>query len=86
MNQMDAAKAAFQKSVASPKDFPDKEEAQRRLAQIADPSGQAIDRPITETEALLKQQPNDPILISQLADAMKSRATPPRRPQATNKR
>lgn len=69
MNQMDAAKAAFQKSIASPTDFPDKAEAQRRLAQIADPSGQPVDRPIAETEALVKQQPNDPILISRLADA-----------------
>jgi len=76
MNQMEPAKSAFQKSIASPNDFPDKEEAQRRLAQIANPSGPSVDRPISETEALLKQQPNDPILITRLADAYEKQGDP----------
>lgn len=70
MGQGAAARAAFQQAALATVDFPDKAEVQRRLAQLEEPSGQAAgELPLSELEARLQQEPNDPLLLSRLAEA-----------------
>jgi tetratricopeptide (TPR) repeat protein len=68
MGQADAARAAFERAVQATSDFPDKNEAQRRLAQLQG-AGQTAELSATELEGLLKQQPNDIIVLRRLAEA-----------------
>ena len=69
MGQADAARAAFERSVQATGDFPDKNEAQRRLAQLQGAAGQTAELSVTELEGRLKQQPNDVIALQRLAEA-----------------
>lgn len=66
MGRTDAARAAFAKAVASADDFPGKDEARRRLAMLDTQKGQSI--PVSELEASLKEQPNDPLVLARLGD------------------
>ena len=69
MGQADAARAAFERSVQATGDFPDKNEAQQRLAQLQGAAGQTAELSATELEGRLKQQPNDLIVLQRLAEA-----------------
>ena len=69
MAQADAARAAFQKAIAAPGDFPSKAEAQSRLALLGDGSGTASSLTADQLEQLLQKQPNDLIARMRLAEA-----------------
>ena len=73
MGQAEAARSAFERALQTTGDFPDKSEAQRRLALLKESVGQATDLSTTELETLLKQQPNDPIVLGRLAAAYEKR-------------
>jgi tetratricopeptide (TPR) repeat protein len=76
MGQSDAARSAFERAAHASADFPGKDEAQRRLAQLQNsPAGQG--EPSTgELEARLKQQPNDLITLTRLAEMYEKQAAP----------
>ncbi len=65
MGQAEEARSALEQAAGGSADFPDKSEAQRRLALLK----QSAQSSVTELEALLKQQPDDPIVLSRLAGA-----------------
>ena len=69
MAQTDAARAAFQKAIAAPGDFPSKAEAQSRLALLGDGSGAASSLTADQLEQLLQKQPNDLVVRMRLAEA-----------------
>lgn len=69
MGQADAARAAFERAAHATADFPSKDEVQRRLALLQGAEGQTTEVSTAELEALLKQQPNDPIVLKRLAEA-----------------
>ena len=68
MGQADKARSALEQALHATADFPDKSEAQRQLALLKS-SGGKTELPVTELEALLKRQPNDPIVLNRLAAA-----------------
>jgi tetratricopeptide (TPR) repeat protein len=68
IGQVDAARAAFERAAHATGDFPDKNEAKRRLAQLQGAIGQTAELSTSELEALLKQQPNDLIVLKRLAE------------------
>jgi tetratricopeptide (TPR) repeat protein len=68
MGRTDLARAALQKAASAAKDFPDRDESKRRLAQLQGSGGQTSQLSINELEALLKQQPNDLIVVQRLAE------------------
>jgi tetratricopeptide (TPR) repeat protein len=70
MAQADAARAAFQKVIDAPGDFPSKAEAQSRLALLGDRSGSLT---VDQLEQLLQKQPNDLIARLRLAEAYERR-------------
>jgi tetratricopeptide (TPR) repeat protein len=59
MGQTEAAKTDLQKALATPDDFPGKEDARTRLALLGDSSGKPGGFSSAELEALLKEQPGD---------------------------
>jgi tetratricopeptide (TPR) repeat protein len=70
MGQADAARSAFEKVAHAVTDFPEKTEAERRLAQLQQGSGsQTPELSAAELETLLKQQPKDLITVNRLAEA-----------------
>ena len=69
MGEVDAARAAFERAAHATSDFPSKSEAQQRLAQLQGAAGQTTELSTIELEGLLKQQPNDPIVLKRLAEA-----------------
>ncbi len=69
MGRSDVARVAFQKALSAPADFPGKADAQRRLVLLGDNSGQTKALSPAELEALLKDQPDDPVARLQLAEA-----------------
>ncbi len=69
MAQTDAARAAFQKAIGAPGDFPSKAEAQSRLALLGDGSGAASSLTADQLEQLLQKEPNDLIARMRLAEA-----------------
>lgn len=76
IGQADAARAAFERAVHATGDFPDKAEAQRRLAQLQGAAGQTAELSTAELEALLKQQPNDLIVLKRLAEEYEKQGNP----------
>ena len=69
MAQTDAARAAFQKAIGAPGDFPSKAEAQSRLALLGDGSGATSSLTADQLEQLLQKEPNDLIARMRLAEA-----------------
>jgi tetratricopeptide (TPR) repeat protein len=72
MGRADAARSAFEQALRSEDDFPEKAEAQNRLALLQGAAGQQQQQQQLSTEqleALLKQQPNDPVVVSRVAEA-----------------
>ena len=64
MGQTDSAKVALQKAANAAKDFPGKEESNRRLALLKTGNGASPELSLSQLEAMVKEQPND--LISQM--------------------
>ncbi|MEO5722515.1 MAG: tetratricopeptide repeat protein, partial [Chthoniobacterales bacterium] len=73
MGQTDAARAAFQRALASTGDFPSRAEAESRLALLGDGSGQAQTMSVEQLEPLVKEQPNDPVTRMRLAEAYETK-------------
>ncbi|HEV3409858.1 MAG TPA: tetratricopeptide repeat protein, partial [Chthoniobacterales bacterium] len=69
MGDATAARAAFEAALSSPRDFPGKDEAKRRLDLLAGGGASTEGMTAEELEGLLKQQPNDPLTMVKLADA-----------------
>ena len=67
MGEEEPARLALQKAADADKDFPDKDEARRRLALLALPVGTANAAARTELENYLRERPNDPVALSRLA-------------------
>ena len=59
MGRMDEARTAFRQALSVPDDFPDKEEAQRRLAMLETGDSKESKLSTTELEKILKEQPDD---------------------------
>jgi tetratricopeptide (TPR) repeat protein len=64
MGQTDMAKVALRKAASAPKDFPGKDESKRRLALLETGTGASPELPISQLEAMAKEQPDD--VVSQL--------------------
>ncbi len=69
MGQADAARAAFQKAIETPGDFPSKAEAQSRLALLTDASGTSGAMSVEQLQQMLQKQPNDLVARLRLAEA-----------------
>lgn len=67
MGRTEPARAALEKAVAAADDFPGKSEARRRLVMLDDQKSQSI--PVSDLEASLKEQPNDPLVLARLGEA-----------------
>jgi tetratricopeptide (TPR) repeat protein len=67
--QTDAARLALERVAHSSGDFPEKAEAQKRLASLQAPSAGKAETSASELEAQLKGQPNDVVLLRRLAEA-----------------
>lgn len=65
MGQKEAARTAFQQAANSTTDFPNREEAQRRLALLTNDSAVSVG----ELETFLRQQPNDIVARMRLGEA-----------------
>ena len=68
MGQVAAARSALEKAAHATADFSGKDEAKRRLALIEQSSGQGANLSSSELETLLKQQPNDLIVVNRVAE------------------
>jgi len=73
MGQTEAARTALQRATKSTEDFSGKEEAQHRLALLGDGAGASKEPSNNELEALLKQQPNDLVARTRLAEEYEKR-------------
>jgi tetratricopeptide (TPR) repeat protein len=69
MGQTEAARAALVKVAGAQSEFPDKQDAQRRLALLGGGSGVLATPSIDELETILKQQPDDIVAGLLLGDA-----------------
>src|SRR5262249_48688181 len=67
--QSDAARLALERVARASGDFPEKAEAQKRLASLQGPAAGKADSSVSELEAQLKAQPNDVVLLRRLAEA-----------------
>lgn len=72
MGQVDVARSAFEKAAHATTDFPGKDEAKRRLA-LLEGASHAAELSTGELEKLLKQQPNDLIVLVRLAEEYEKR-------------
>src|SRR5215472_6413265 len=68
LGEEEPARAALQKAVDAPADFPAKDQARRRLAMLATPTGTANATVRTELENYLHESPNDPVALTRLAE------------------
>jgi len=68
LGEEEPARAALQKAVDAPADFPAKDQARRRLAMLATPTGTANATVRTELENYLRESPNDPVALTRLAE------------------
>ena len=70
MGDTEAARAAFQKAVNSPTDFPEKEDARRRLALLGAGSDGAKELSVAELERIIEAQPNDLVALVRLGEQL----------------
>jgi tetratricopeptide (TPR) repeat protein len=75
LGEEEAARAALQKAVDAPADFPAKDQARRRLAMLAIPAGTANATVRTELENYLRESPNDPMALTRLAEVQQREGT-----------
>jgi len=62
------ARAALEKAVDAPADFPAKVQARQRLTLLTTPAGTANATARTELENYLRESPNDPVALTRLAE------------------
>src|SRR5262249_33572571 len=76
LGEEDPARTALQKAAQSAKDFPDKDDARRRLAvlQIDPPTANPAAR--TELDNYLRERPNDPMALFRLAQLQERDGAP----------
>jgi tetratricopeptide (TPR) repeat protein len=72
MGQTDLAKAALRKAASAAKDFEGKEESKRRLT-LLEGSAQL---PVSQLEAMVKEQPNDVIVQMRLGEVYEKQGAP----------
>jgi tetratricopeptide (TPR) repeat protein len=68
LGEEEPARVALQKAVDAPADFPAKDQARRRLTLLAIPAGTANATVRTELENYLRENPNDPVALTRLAE------------------
>src|SRR5262249_25374244 len=68
LGEEEPARAALQKAVDAPADFPAKDQARRRLAMLTSPAGTANATARTDLENYLRESPNDPLALTRLAE------------------
>lgn len=66
MGQLDTARTAFKKAASDAKEFPGKDQIAARLKLLGEGDG---DIALDELEKLLKDQPNDPVILMRLGEA-----------------
>jgi len=76
MGDADAARLALEQASHATTDFPGKDEAQRRLSFLQQSFDSKTELPTSELEKLLKQQPNDLIVLNRIAEAYKKTGEP----------
>jgi tetratricopeptide (TPR) repeat protein len=69
MGQTDLAKVALKKAASAAKDFPGRDESKRRVALLETTTGASPELPISQLEAMTKEQPNDVVSQMRLAEA-----------------
>ena len=69
MGRTNEARAAFSRAVAELGDFPDREEAQRRLALLENAASKEAGPSTTELEGILKEKPDDLVATIRLAES-----------------
>lgn len=69
MGDGESARKGFQTATRSEKDFPDKEDARRRLAALEGGTSGEEQASVSELEGLLTAQPNDPVTLARLGEA-----------------
>jgi tetratricopeptide (TPR) repeat protein len=74
MGQTDMAKVALRKAASAPKDFPGKDESKRRLALLETGTGASPELPISQLEAMAKEQPDDVVSQLRLGEAYEKQA------------
>src|SRR6202011_286229 len=67
--QLDLARSALEKAAHNSAEFPEKAEAERRLATLEGAASKKGEQSIPLLEASLKQQPNDVVVLQQLGQA-----------------
>ena len=73
MDEEDAARVPLQQAVASPQDFPNKDDARKRLAVLNMDTTQAGPSALAELEKALEKDSSDPVLLSRIG-ALQERA------------
>ncbi len=78
MGQTAAARSALQKASSAAGDFPGKEEVTRRLALLGDAEGNPKQLSTADMEALVREQPNDPVALMRLGDSYETQGEFPK--------
>jgi tetratricopeptide (TPR) repeat protein len=66
LGEEDLARVALQRAVASQKEFPNKDDARKRLAVLDMDTAQAGASALPQLEKMLKDQPNDPVILNRI--------------------
>ena len=69
MGRLDEARTALRQAVATPADFPDKEEARRRLSSLEGGDSKVTELSISELEKILNEKPDDIVTQVRLGEA-----------------
>ena len=69
MGRLDEARTALRQAVATPADFPDKEEARRRLSSLEGGDSKVPELSISELEKILNEKPDDIVTQVRLGEA-----------------
>jgi tetratricopeptide (TPR) repeat protein len=77
MGRSEDARAALEKAVASPRDFPGKDEAKSRLSLLS----QGGSTSLADLEKFAKEKPNDPVALMRLAAAYAKEGSTPKAAQ-----
>jgi tetratricopeptide (TPR) repeat protein len=75
MGDIETARKAFETALASPTEFPEKEDVRRRLKLLGDKTaGVSPAVSVSDLEAMLKQQPNDVIALLRLGEELEKQS------------
>ena len=69
MGKAEVARVALQKAASATKDFPGREESKRRLAMLNSGTDASPELPLSQLEAMAKEQPNDVLAQMRLGKA-----------------